>query len=109
MRWRRVGRLAATVLLGLAVPVAVGAVGIAGATDELYTARDPNAPSTPRLAGPAWPWTLTLRPVLLAAAAVTAVLGIRLLRRRRSAPAHAAQASDRGADRAAEQTGRRRS
>jgi hypothetical protein len=47
MRWRRVGRLAATVLLGLAVPVAVGAVGIAGATDEIYTARDPSAPSTP--------------------------------------------------------------
>jgi hypothetical protein len=39
-----------------------------------------------RLAGPGWPWTLTLRPVLLAAAAVAAVLGIQFLRRRPSAP-----------------------
>jgi transcriptional regulator GlxA family with amidase domain len=64
-----------------------------------WVAKTLQYPATdPRLAGPAWPWTLTLRPVLLAAAAVTAVLGIRLLRRRRSAPAHAAQISDRGAD-----------
>jgi hypothetical protein len=33
-----------------------------------------------RLSGPAWPWALTLRPILLAAAAIGAYLGIRLLR-----------------------------
>lgn len=39
----------------------------------------------PRLAGTAWPWSLTLRPVLLGAAAVAAtLLGFRVLRRRRS-------------------------
>jgi transcriptional regulator GlxA family with amidase domain len=38
--------------------------------------------SDPRLSGPAWPWALTLRPVLIAAAAVAAVLGIQYLRRR---------------------------
>ena len=38
-----------------------------------------------RLAGPAWPWGLTLRPLLLAAAAVAAVLGLRFLGRRRRA------------------------
>jgi putative intracellular protease/amidase len=37
-----------------------------------------------RLAGPAWPWALTLRPILIAAAAVATVLGVQLLRRRRS-------------------------
>jgi transcriptional regulator GlxA family with amidase domain len=42
--------------------------------------------TTPELSGPAWPWALTLRPILLAAAAVTAVLGIQIVRRRRSAP-----------------------
>jgi transcriptional regulator GlxA family with amidase domain len=54
--------------------------------------------TSPRLAGPAWPWTLILRPILLATAAVTAVLGLRFLRRRRNAPAHV--------ERAAEETGR---
>jgi hypothetical protein len=38
MRWRRVGRVAATVLIGLLVAVVVAAVGIAGATGEIYTA-----------------------------------------------------------------------
>jgi transcriptional regulator GlxA family with amidase domain len=76
-----------------------------------WVAKTLQYPTTnPRLAGAAWPWTLTLRPILIGAvAAITAALGFRLLRRRRSAPAHAAQVSDRGADRAAEQTGRRRS
>jgi hypothetical protein len=40
--------------------------------------------SDPPLSGPAWPWALTLRPVLLAAAAVAAVLGIQFLGRRRN-------------------------
>ena len=44
MRWRTVRRVAAMVSLGLVVPVAVGAVGIAGATGEIYTARDRSAP-----------------------------------------------------------------
>jgi len=60
----------------------------------------------PRLAGAAWPWTLTLRPILIAAgAAIAAALGVRLLRRRRGAPAHATQAPNRVVERAA--TGRR--
>jgi hypothetical protein len=41
MQWRRVGRIAATVLAGLVVPVAVGAVGAAQATSEIYTPRMP--------------------------------------------------------------------
>jgi hypothetical protein len=48
----------------------------------------------PPLSGPAWPWALTLRPILLAAATIAAVLGIRFLRRR-SAPAIAALVPDR--------------
>jgi putative intracellular protease/amidase len=63
--------------------------------------------SNPPLAGPAWPWTLTLRPILLAAATIAAVLGIRFLSRRRSARAHPAQAPDGGVDRAAGKAGRR--
>jgi hypothetical protein len=47
MGWRTVGRVAATVLVGLVVAGAVGAVGIAGARGEVYTARDPGAPSVP--------------------------------------------------------------
>jgi transcriptional regulator GlxA family with amidase domain len=47
-----------------------------------YPTRDP------QLSGPAWPWALTLRPILIAAGAVTAALGIQLLRRRPNAPAH---------------------
>ena len=42
---------------------------------------------TPQLSGPAWPWTLTMRPILLVAAAIAAVLGIQFTRRRRSAAA----------------------
>ena len=38
-----------------------------------------------RLSGPAWPWALTLRPILIAAATIAAVLGVRFLRRRRGA------------------------
>jgi hypothetical protein len=53
-----------------------------------------------------WPWTLTLRPILIAAAAITAAVGLQLLRRRRSAPAHAARVPDRGVERAAEETRR---
>jgi putative intracellular protease/amidase len=47
MRWRTVRRVAATVLVGLLVPGAVAAVGIAGATGEIYTARDDSAPPAP--------------------------------------------------------------
>ena len=49
-----------------------------------WVAKTLQYPTTnPPLAGPAWPWTLTLRPILLAAAAVAAVLGLRFLGRRR--------------------------
>jgi putative intracellular protease/amidase len=44
MRRRTVGRVAATILLSVLVPVVVGAVGIARATEEIYTARDASAP-----------------------------------------------------------------
>jgi hypothetical protein len=37
MRWRTVRRVAATMVVGLAVSDAAGAVGIAGATGEIYT------------------------------------------------------------------------
>jgi len=72
-----------------------GALGDIARTRDVATARwvakTLQYPATdPPLSGPAWPWALTLRPILLAAAAITAVLGIPLLRRRRSAPAHAA-------------------
>jgi putative intracellular protease/amidase len=54
-----------------------------------WVAKTLQYPTTnPPLAGPAWPWGLTLRAVLLAAAAVAAVLGIQFLRRRRRAPTH---------------------
>jgi putative intracellular protease/amidase len=39
--------------------------------------------TSPPPAGPAWPWTLTLRPILLAAATIAVVLGIQFLGRRR--------------------------
>jgi hypothetical protein len=47
MRWRTVGRVAATVLVALVVTVAVAAVGIRGAIGEIYGARDPSAPPAP--------------------------------------------------------------
>jgi transcriptional regulator GlxA family with amidase domain len=47
MRWRTVGRIAATAFPALVVPVVVGAVGIAGATGEIYTARGAGAPPAP--------------------------------------------------------------
>ena len=48
-----------------------------------WVAKTLQYPTTgPRLSGPAWPWALTLRPILIAAAAIGAVLGIQLLRRR---------------------------
>jgi hypothetical protein len=50
--------------------------------------------TTPPLDGPAWPWTLTLRPILLFAGGVAAVLGVRFLGRRR-------RGGFRGGDRAA--------
>jgi hypothetical protein len=56
MRWRTLGRLAATVVVGLVAAGLVGAVGIAGARAEVYTARGPGAPSAPvNAAGAAWP------------------------------------------------------
>jgi putative intracellular protease/amidase len=45
MRWQRTIVVAATVFVALAVPTAVGAVGIAQATEEIYTARQMSAPS----------------------------------------------------------------
>ena len=63
--------------------------------------------TSPQLAGPAWPWGLTLRPILLAAAAVTAALGILFLRRRRNTPAHTAQGADRGVARTVTEIGPR--
>jgi putative intracellular protease/amidase len=54
--------------------------------------------TTPRLAGSAWPWTLTLRPILLATlAAIAAAVGVRFLGRRR-------RGAFRGGDRAAPPT-----
>jgi putative intracellular protease/amidase len=44
MRWGTIGSVAATIFVGLVMTVAVGAVGIAGARGEVYTARDPSAP-----------------------------------------------------------------
>jgi transcriptional regulator GlxA family with amidase domain len=69
-----------------------------------WVAKTLQYPTTdPRLSGPAWPWALTLRPILIAAAAVAAVLGIQFLRRRRSIPAHVDAAAARrcGGDHAA--------
>jgi putative intracellular protease/amidase len=70
-----------------------GALGDIARTRDVATARwvakSLQYPTTdPPLAGPAWPWALTLRPILLAAAAVAAVLGIQFLRRRRKASTH---------------------
>jgi hypothetical protein len=84
-----------------------GALGDIARTQDVATARwvakTLQYPTTnPQLSGPAWPWTLTLRPILIAAAAIAAVLGSRLLRRRHGAPANATQAEGRGVERAAE-------
>jgi hypothetical protein len=81
MRWRTVGRVAVAALVGFLVRAAVPALGIARATGEIYAHRD--APSPPQLSGPAWPWPIALRPVLIAAFAVTVSLIIQLLFRRR--------------------------
>ena len=63
------------------------AVGDIARTRDVATARwvakTLQYPTDPQLAGPAWPWTLTLRPILLFAGGVAAVLGIRFLGRRR--------------------------
>jgi transcriptional regulator GlxA family with amidase domain len=60
-----------------------------------WVAKTLQYPNTnPRLSGPAWPWTLTLRPILLAATAVAAAVSVPLLLRRR-------RAAVRGGDRAA--------
>ena len=66
-----------------------GAVADIARTRDVATARwvakTLQYPTTaPRLSGPAWPWALTLRPILLAAAAIAAALSIQLLRRRRN-------------------------
>jgi putative intracellular protease/amidase len=60
-----------------------------------WVAKTLQYPTDLRLSGPAWPWTLTLRPILVAGAAVTAAVGLSRLRRRRRAPAHATRAPDR--------------
>jgi putative intracellular protease/amidase len=44
MKWATLGRVALTVLAALAVPIAVAAFGIAGATRQIYTPRDATAP-----------------------------------------------------------------
>ena len=60
-----------------------------------WVAKTLQYPATnPQLSGPAWPWALSLRPILLAAAAIAAVLGIRFLGRRQ-------RGAFRGGDRAA--------
>jgi transcriptional regulator GlxA family with amidase domain len=59
-----------------------------------WVAKTLQYPTDPRLSGAAWPWTLTLRPILIVAAAVAAVLGVRFLGRRR-------RGAFRGGDRAA--------
>jgi hypothetical protein len=54
-----------------------------------WVAKSLQYPATnPPLSGPAWPWTLTLRPILLFAGGVAAVLGVRLLGRRRRGAFH---------------------
>ena len=76
-----------TELSYLARPVTVTTHGGRSGPGVAKTLQYPT--TNPRLAGPVWPWTLTLRPILLAAAAVAAVLGIRLRwRRRRSTRQH---------------------
>jgi putative intracellular protease/amidase len=60
-----------------------------------WVAKTLQYPTTaPPLTGPAWPWALTLRPILLFAGGVAAVLGVRFLVRRR-------RGAFRGGDRAA--------
>jgi transcriptional regulator GlxA family with amidase domain len=61
-----------------------------------WVAKTLQYPTRPRLAGPAWPWTLTLPPILLFAVGVATILGIRFLLRRRSAPAHTAPSTATG-------------
>ena len=60
-----------------------------------WVAKTLQYPTGLRLSGAAWPWTLTLRPILIAGAAVAAAVGVFRLRRRRRAPAHAVHAPDR--------------
>ena len=52
--------------------------------------------TSPQLSGPAWPWALTLRPVLIAAAAVAGALIIQLLLRRRREQIDADQVAELG-------------
>jgi hypothetical protein len=55
-----------------------------------WVAKTLQYPTTdPPLAGPAWPWTLTLRPILLAAAAAAVavvVVVVAMVRRRHGVP-----------------------
>ena len=44
--------------------------------------------ANPRLSGPAWPWALTLRPILLFAGGVAGALSVQLLGRRSNRPSH---------------------
>jgi transcriptional regulator GlxA family with amidase domain len=48
-----------------------------------WVAKTLQYPTQLQLTGGAWPWTLTLRPILIAGAGVAAVLGVRFLGRRR--------------------------
>jgi hypothetical protein len=82
---------------GFAFDAALG--DIAGTRDVAtarWVAKTLQYPTDLQLAGPAWPWTLTLRPILILAGGAAAVLGVRLLwRRRRGGPANATQIPNR--------------
>ena len=76
MQWRRVIRVTATVLTAFAVTVAVGAVGIARSTGEIYTPRDATAPPVSAEAGviPAHDPTKLTAVVLLSLAGRTSLM-----------------------------------
>jgi hypothetical protein len=55
MRWSTGGRVAATALVGLLVPTAVGAVGITRARGKIYSPREAAGPPVPvNIAAPAY-------------------------------------------------------
>jgi transcriptional regulator GlxA family with amidase domain len=66
MRWRTARRVAAAVFVGVLAPIGAGAVGVAGAVDEIYTIRDRSAPPiapatvTPPAPDPAKPTAVVL-------------------------------------------------
>ena len=82
MWWRAVRRVAAVVLVGLMALVLTGGAGIVGATGRFYDVADVLAAAHLGLSGWAWPWALTLRPIVLADVAVAAVMAVPSLLRR---------------------------